>query len=507
MAALGPPGDHADPDDDHAHDERDVAVEDLGGVDRGDRREERPAHQRPVREDEGRVRRGRDVRAEQEQGVARHRPEGSQEGEPLARAAAADVGRVEAPGQDEDEQAEEGHRAREVGRHRLAAVAEPDGLFAEPRLEADEDDRRDPEPEERAPIAVVAPGEDRQAEDQDPEDRGDVAVQPFEPGLHVTERRDHLALAQRPIGAAQAGIGGTDDDADRDQQKGRRDRHGGELLEPGHQASANMVARGSAAAAVVRGAGRRAAPILAAPCPNWRRPLRSPGCVASSRCSPPCSSRPAAARAAPPAPSSLVVGGSGGPSVLPAIFSSETVVGAGSRPDRPARQHRDDPDRHTRLQGERRLHRSRQGQEHVRDRARSGELRVGNPQPAGRLVLRRDVQCGRQLVGRRDRDAARQAGRVIRARPAGEGDRHGDPGRGHGPIDANPDQRDRRRRPRQHHDRPEPRSALLRALRGRGPGPAQAVRPRLRHPGVLHEPGLRPDARRRQGRRQDASPT
>ena len=217
----------------------------------------------------------------------------------------------------------------EVGGDRLAAVPEADGLLAQPGLEADKDDGHDPPPEQRAPVAMVAPGQDRQAQDQDPEDRRHVPVDPLEPGLDVAEGRDHLALAQRPVGAAQAGVGGADDHADRDEEQGGRDRDRGELLKPGHRASAVWAigdrirgatneamsverAHSSRSAARIAAAGydRPDAPLPRAGSRDPRRRLR-------------LVDRPAA-------PSTLVVGGSGGPTIVPVIASSETVVG----PDR-----------------------------------------------------------------------------------------------------------------------------------------------------------------------------
>ena len=51
----------------------------------------------------------------------------------------------------------------------------------------------------------------------------DVAVDPLDPGLRVVQRREELAVAERPVRAAEPGVGGADDDADRDQQdRGQR---------------------------------------------------------------------------------------------------------------------------------------------------------------------------------------------------------------------------------------------------------------------------------------------
>ncbi len=243
VVALGPPGGHSDRHDDHPDDGRDVAVKDLGGGRVGDRREERAAHQRPVREDERRVGRGRDVRAEQEQGVRGGRPEGRQQGEPLAAAPARDVARKEAPDENEHEDAQEGHGAGQVGRDRLAAVAQADGLLTQPGLEADQDDGHHAPPEQRRPVAMVAPGQDGQTQDQQAEDGRDIAVEPLQPGLVIAQGRDQLALAQGPVGAAQARVGGPHDDPDRDQHEGDGDGDRCELLKPGHQASASCAFR------------------------------------------------------------------------------------------------------------------------------------------------------------------------------------------------------------------------------------------------------------------------
>ena len=122
------------------------------------------------------------------------------------------------PDGQEDEQADEEHRRGEVRRDRLAAVAEADGLAPEPRLEPDEHDRRERGHDERAAVAMVEDGEDRQAQDLEPDEDHDAAVDPLDPRLRVVKRREELAVAQRPVRAAQPGVGGAHDDADRDQR-------------------------------------------------------------------------------------------------------------------------------------------------------------------------------------------------------------------------------------------------------------------------------------------------
>ena len=89
-------------------------------------------------------------------------------------------------------------------------------------------------PQDRAAVAVVAHGEDREAEDLEADDRGDRAVDPLDPGLRVVERRQELAVAERPVGAAQAGIGRPHDHADVTSRSVVDDGGSGELLEAGH---------------------------------------------------------------------------------------------------------------------------------------------------------------------------------------------------------------------------------------------------------------------------------
>ena len=109
-----------------------------------DDRHERAVHERPVGEDEAGVAR-RDVRAEEQDGERRRGPERGEEREPLA-AAPGEPGRVRRPDEEVDEQPDERHRGREMRRHGLAGVPEPDRLAPEPRLEADEEHRRQRRP-------------------------------------------------------------------------------------------------------------------------------------------------------------------------------------------------------------------------------------------------------------------------------------------------------------------------------------------------------------------------
>ena len=125
----------------------------------------------------------------------------------------------------------------QVRRDRLPAVAEADGLAAEPRLEPDETDRRDGRPQQRRPVAMVTDRQDREAQDLEADDRRDGPVDPFDPRLRVVDRRQQLAVAERPVRAAETGIGGAHDDADDDQQDRGPERQRGELLEAGQWVS------------------------------------------------------------------------------------------------------------------------------------------------------------------------------------------------------------------------------------------------------------------------------
>ena len=110
----------------------------------------------------------------------------------------------------------------------------------------------------------------------------------------VVERRDELAVAERPVRAAQAGVGGAHDDADRDEQERRRDGRRGELLEAGHERAHSSPTAGSRARGDPSGGD---APSAAAWLPGrlLLAPARSAGRVRR-----PSSSAAAAARPASP---------------------------------------------------------------------------------------------------------------------------------------------------------------------------------------------------------------
>ena len=178
-------------------------------------------------------------------------------------------------------------------------------------------------------IAVVLPREERDPEDQEADDRGDRPMDPLDPGLRVVERRDHLVVAQGPVGATHPGVGDPHDDPDRDEQDRRDDRGDGGLLEAGHGRWRDLGSVGTGAP----GAWRRG-PILRATVRGWRRsiprprstPATLPACPerpsVPPRSWPPSSrssrSSPRARPPATPAPSAAA-----GPTVIPVIIGDQ----------------------------------------------------------------------------------------------------------------------------------------------------------------------------------------
>ena len=231
---LRAPGDDRDREHDQPDDHRDPAMQDVRRGRIGHGRQQRPAHERPVREDERGIRRGH-MRAEEQQGERRERPEGRQQREPLARAATADAGREAGTDRDVDQQPDQRHRGGQMRGDRLAGVAEADGLAPEPGLEADQQDGADARPQDRSAVAVIADGQDGQPEDLEPDDDRDAPVDPLDPGLGVVEGRQQLAVAERPVRAAEPGVGRTHDHADRHEgERGQQGRQG-QALEARHE--------------------------------------------------------------------------------------------------------------------------------------------------------------------------------------------------------------------------------------------------------------------------------
>ena len=90
---------------------------------------------------------------------------------------------------------------------------------------------------------MVDHGQDRDPQRHHADDRGDQAVDPLRPGLEL-ERRDHLAVAEGPVRAAEPGAGRPDDDPHDDEGEGHRQRRRDELLEAGHRTSGSVIVRG-----------------------------------------------------------------------------------------------------------------------------------------------------------------------------------------------------------------------------------------------------------------------
>src|SRR5436309_11580003 len=98
-----------------------------------------------------------------------------------------------------------------------------DNRGAQARLNDDENETRD-RGEEDSPFAPsISPGKDRRDENEDPLDRGDCAVRPFNSNGGDAEVGDDLTVAQRPIRASGPGLG-LRYDAPRDRQGERPDR-------------------------------------------------------------------------------------------------------------------------------------------------------------------------------------------------------------------------------------------------------------------------------------------
>ena len=172
-------------------------------------------------------------------------------------------------------------------------------------------------------FAVVLPREERDPEDQEADDGRDRPVDPLDPGVGVVERRDQLAMAQGPVGAAHPGVGHPHDHPDRDEQDRRDDRSEGESSGSGSRAvwadlgTRARARRGRGAAAHSTHDGPRAAPgdsrvrgrlrlrSVHAPHPPS---ARSPCSWRPSPCwPPPCSPAPSPSPSAVAAPSVIPV--------------------------------------------------------------------------------------------------------------------------------------------------------------------------------------------------------
>ena len=447
------------------------------------------------------------------------RREDREQREPLRGAAGREPRRVERADGDEHEQPEQRHRRREVGRHRLAGVVEPDGLAA----------RATPGTRRAATAAMLGHRIERrsrwsfQARNATPRIRkpmtaATVAVDPLDPRLRVVERRDQLAVAQRPVGAAHPGVGRPHDHARSSRAGSSRrpwraavfwKRVTGGGSSSGTSGTGGVAGAGDAAPILRARLARRAGPSM----PRRRRlPLRSR----------PCSARPSSRRVLAAA-SALAV------ALLAAACSpaADARLAVGRRPDRSSRSSSatqvTGPNRFVfsfldpktnlpaaiaRPDGLGGVHRAR--------RDRSGTRRRTRPSSCGRsrasvgeYVAQHRVPAGRRLEGRvrhrrrptrpRRRSAStfevhddlphgrrRRAGPGVATRPTAA-DVGGDLSRLSTDTEPGPD--------------------VLRADRSRTRWPRHAVRARVRDAGVLPERAVRPDARPGQGARPRPRPT
>ena len=220
------------------------------------------------------------------------RRERGEDREPLAGTAPADAGREAGTDRDVDQQPDQGHRAWPGAPSPTPRCCRggPSRGRATPgtRRAATASERR---PQDRRTVAVVAQGQDREPEDLEADDHRDVAMDPLDPCLGVVERREDLAVAERPVGAAEPGIGGAHDDPDRDQ------RERGQRGSPGQGAGSGSRGRHSIARRDGRSRPGHAHGMVerpALPFGHATSPTRSPPCWRS-----PWSSRPAAARRRP----------------------------------------------------------------------------------------------------------------------------------------------------------------------------------------------------------------
>ena len=250
------------------------------------------------------------MRAEQQQRERGQRREGREQREALAGAPAAEAGRETGTHRHVDQQGDQQHRGGQVRGHRLPGVSEAYGLAPEPCLEPDQGHGSERWPDERRPVAVIDPGEDRQAEDLEADDRRHRPVGPFDPGVQIAGRRQQLAVAQRPIRACHTGVGGADDHPDRHEQDRRPEGGRGELLEAGHVVSwgagtgrTGHSSGGSAAAF------RRRLGYASVMTHTLRTVLLCAALVLLAACAQPGSS--ATSTATPSAPASLAPSGSG----------------------------------------------------------------------------------------------------------------------------------------------------------------------------------------------------
>ena len=202
--------------DDEAH--RTVGGVDGLGIGR-DLREQRAIHERDVAEGQARALAG-DPRAEQHLGEDRHGSEGDEarKARPCVRGRHRSAAR---PIGDEDDRREDGERHRQVGGDELGGESLDHDRRTEQGLDDDKGAGHDGGGEERAVVAAVAEdGDEPDRCDQGTDEGGrDEPMSVLDPGVEIG-RRQPVAEAQRPVGAAQAGIRGANQAAHGDQDEG-----------------------------------------------------------------------------------------------------------------------------------------------------------------------------------------------------------------------------------------------------------------------------------------------
>ena len=152
---------------------------------------------------------------------------------PLRSAARWQVGRVVDADRDVDQRGEHDHGHGQVRGDRLRRVAGLDGDLAQVGLEAREDDRRRGGQDDGA-TPVGPEGADPDAYDEEADDGRQRAMDPLDPGRRVVDGWQDLAVAERPVGAAESGTGDAHDAAPDHEHVGGDGGQQGQLLEARH---------------------------------------------------------------------------------------------------------------------------------------------------------------------------------------------------------------------------------------------------------------------------------
>ena len=196
---------------------------------------ELPVEQRPIREHQ-RSAGGGYLRAKEKQRVDGRSREHDGERQSLRCPALRQFGREISADNDESQQPEQDHRRRQVRRDPLAGVAGVDRDLTQIGLENRQDECRERRDHERAGGPLASPGDDDERQDEQAHDHRDGAMNPFDPGRTVRERRNERAMAGGPVRAAHAGAGAAHDGADNHQQEGGYGSGQRQALKSAHRA-------------------------------------------------------------------------------------------------------------------------------------------------------------------------------------------------------------------------------------------------------------------------------